>query len=661
MAQTYGDLGFRVSPQSRGLAFTFDTMAAGHHNKTKPWKTVEVTYRQLGVYFTRVLPRAAFNASVPKSPFLTAHVGGLTNLEPVDMIAVCVNEPDTVVDVMLSAATFAALGQPGCDCNEETGVDKRLGRDCDVLRGIAPAQDPIDFVLPRGQQTLNALLKDVNIPGGRFQDSGGVRLAVGEFAFQTFLQDDVDIIRQAYGLEKLANDVTVVGRKAQPGEETNFSTSGEGSLDLQIASILSPKSDLTWWAVSPYDMDGFMLAYAVQVNDAEDPPTVHSISWGAAEALYPPAFVTRMDYELMKLALRGITVIVASGDNGISAVNPGCNFLSDLAGSSPWVTAVGASMPSLASAPYCVEPVKEQLGACEEPGPITCATTSGAAVTSAGYWSVYRAEPAWQRTEVRHYLETSDCAPCNLTGASRIPTALKMPCQHINGKKGCDLATLLGKTRAAPDVAVPGSSFPTFVNKTLGILDGTSASAPVFAAVTALLNAEQRLRGQPPLGFLNPWMYTAYREHPGAFADVSVGDIGSTEAHQCDKGFKAAQGWDPATGVGVPRFLALRRLLPTAGGSPVLGLAEDDMRLPSERTEQLPAAPVAPAAVSLAAGAEAPTGLGAPALLAAGAVLLFAVAGRAWTARASARAPGLLLDAGAGTPGPEYHAWPGVA
>lgn len=112
--------------------------------------------------------------------------------------------------------------------------------------------------------------QDVNIPGGRFQDSGGVRLAVGEFAFQTFLQDDVDIIRQAYGLEKLANDVTVVGRKAQPGEETNFSTSGEGSLDLQIASILSPKSDLTWWAVSPYDMDGFMLAYAVQVNDAED-------------------------------------------------------------------------------------------------------------------------------------------------------------------------------------------------------------------------------------------------------------------------------------------------------------------------------------------------------------------------------------------------------
>lgn len=35
----------------------------------------------------------------------------------------------------------------------------------------------------------------------------------------------------------------------------------------------------------------------------------------------------RLDYELMKLALRGITVIVASGDNGNSAVGSDCDWV----------------------------------------------------------------------------------------------------------------------------------------------------------------------------------------------------------------------------------------------------------------------------------------------------------------------------------------------
>ena len=48
-----------------------------------------------------------------------------------------------------------------------------------------------------------------------------------------------------------------------------------------------------------------MLAYTVDVNNHTSPPLVHSISWGDAEPLYPAAFVQRLDYELMKLALRG--------------------------------------------------------------------------------------------------------------------------------------------------------------------------------------------------------------------------------------------------------------------------------------------------------------------------------------------------------------------
>ena len=44
-----------------------------------------------------------------------------------------------------------------------------------------------------------------------------------------------------------------------------------------------------------------------------------------------------------------------------------------------------------------------------------------------------------------------------------------------------------------------------------------------------------------------------------------VGDTASTETRLCPFGFRAAPGWDPATGLGVPRFAALRELLPNLG------------------------------------------------------------------------------------------------
>lgn len=44
-----------------------------------------------------------------------------------------------------------------------------------------------------------------------------------------------------------------------------------------------------------------------------------------------------------------------------------------------------------------------------------------------------------------------------------------------------------------------------------------------------------------------------------------VGDTASTETRLCRFGFPAAPGWDPATGLGVPRFAVLRELLPKLG------------------------------------------------------------------------------------------------
>lgn len=49
---------------------------------------------------------------------------------------------------------------------------------------------------------------------------------------------------------------------------------------------------------------------------------------------------------------------------------------------------------------------------------------------------------------------------------------------------------------------------------------GTSAAAPIFAAIIALVNDALLADGKPPLGFLNPWLYTTARN---AFTDVTVG------------------------------------------------------------------------------------------------------------------------------------------
>ena len=49
---------------------------------------------------------------------------------------------------------------------------------------------------------------------------------------------------------------------------------------------------------------------------------VHSISYGGKNNDYNNITVQRLDYELQKMAVRGITVIVASGNEGVNCKEP---------------------------------------------------------------------------------------------------------------------------------------------------------------------------------------------------------------------------------------------------------------------------------------------------------------------------------------------------
>lgn len=190
-------------------------------------------------------------------------------------------------------------------------------------------------------------------------------------------------------------------------------------------------------------------------------------------------------------------------------------------------------------------------------------------ITSSGYWSIYRERPGYQASAVDQYLAahpkpTRNDQSKNTTSNSSVLTT---DCPTHHGPPGkndtaCLLAPVLKRMRASPDLAAPGHNYPVVIGGEVANMDGTSASSPAIAALVALLNAEQKRRGEPPLGFLNPWLYQVQAKDPAAFVDVVVGNIASTEAAQCPWGYAAAPGWDPATGLGVPRFSALAGHLP---------------------------------------------------------------------------------------------------
>ncbi|KAK0622692.1 hypothetical protein B0T14DRAFT_514285 [Immersiella caudata] len=66
----------------------------------------------------------------------------------------------------------------------------------------------------------------------------------------------------------------------------------------------------------------------------------------------------------------------------------------------------------------------------------------------------------------------------------------------------------------------------------------------------SLINNERMLAGKGPVGFTNPVLY----RHPEVLEDVVHGhNVGCYEGH----GFRAAKGWDAATGLGSPDFQRL--------------------------------------------------------------------------------------------------------
>lgn len=121
--------------------------------------------------------------------------------------------------------------------------------------------------------------------------------------------------------------------------------------------------------------------------------------------------------------------------------------------------------------------------------------------------------PWYQEDEVTEYLRLVD---------DRLPHNISAPFYNPRG-------------RAYPDISTFATQYPIVLEGKLVPVSGTSASAPVLAAMIALLNDMRFAANLPPVGFVNPLLYDLSRSNPEAFTDVVFGDnrCGISETKCC--------------------------------------------------------------------------------------------------------------------------------
>mmetsp|Transcript_24652 Transcript_24652/g.33815 ORF Transcript_24652/g.33815 Transcript_24652/m.33815 type:complete len:587 (+) Transcript_24652:964-2724(+) len=282
------------------------------------------------------------------------------------------------------------------------------------------------------------------------------------------------------------------------------------------------------------DMSNPFVSWILDVANDRNPPLSHTICWGSVEQANSPFILDGFNTEALKLAIRGVTILAASGDHGVAyATQDKCECGRDSSSSSSSWRGEGGwqgqgYFPLFpATSPY-VTVVGATMGPNDNLPEVACQSQTGGVITTGGGFSTYFKQPDWQRDAVNSYLSAS---PPAAGGYNR------------NG-------------RAYPDVSLIGTSYITAIGGSFYLLHGTSCSTPVFAAFVSLANAARSAQGLGPVGFLNPTLYS--RTRPVKYKDMTVGSNKCCayvkndywNAQCCNAGFAATTGWDPVTGWG---------------------------------------------------------------------------------------------------------------
>jgi len=284
----------------------------------------------------------------------------------------------------------------------------------------------------------------------------------------------------------------------------------EALLDIEYIRAVAGEVPLT----DVYSQRYSLLEWAKTLEDMEDGviPLVNSVSYGNDEIQQTSTqYMYSCNTEFQKLAVRGISILFASGDQGVWGRSGDRSnvYHPDFPASSPYITAVGGTDFKVASVIGEETAWKDSGGGFSNTFPI----------------------PSYQADAVAKYKNSTD-----------LPNQRSW---NNTGRGYPDISALAGVQNAYCVAAV---------NQLVGV-GGTSASCPVIAGIVAKLNEIRLQKGSPALGFLNPFLY----QNPSAFNDVTTGR--NCGLGRPSTGFPAAIGWDAATGLGTPDFEKLSALV----------------------------------------------------------------------------------------------------
>ena len=346
--------------------------------------------------------------------------------------------------------------------------------------------------------------------------------------------NDIAAYQGCYQTHATVNYIPVDGGiNGDATADTTDPGSGEAALDIEQIVGLAPRATIDVYQ-APNNVAGILDAYQAMVSNPA--VTIISTSWGACEAGNPLATLEAPIFATA--AQHSISTFAAAGDSGSTDCGTSALAVDDPA-SQPDVTGVGGTtLPNLAA-------LSQQFA--------WNGSSISAGVTGGGFSALW-AEPSWQQAAAAQ-AQTSAAA---------------------SGELSCPAAAGGGFCRGVPDISADADPYTGYIiYLTENVTDpqthttspeltatpwgGTSAAAPLWAAMTALINASPACN-RHDLGALNPLLYqVAVKGMPG-MTDVTAGNNDNT-ADNPTAYFTAGRGFSPVTGLGTPVAAPLARSL----------------------------------------------------------------------------------------------------
>ncbi|KAG9091409.1 hypothetical protein FS749_016577 [Ceratobasidium sp. UAMH 11750] len=418
---------------------------------------------------------------------------------------------DNHVDLVQPTTFFGGVHERGLEKRASTSlITRSTGKEDDGAASKDAGSGPRSCSQEVSPDCLRALYKTDNYtPVSTKSNSLGITGYLNQYASTS----DLQAFYKKYRTDAVGSTFSV--ELINGGLNTQSKPGGEANLDIQYAGAISYPTPIIFYSTGgspPYIPDSatpkntnepYLEWVNYMLNKTTLPNTI-STSYGDDEQTVPLDYAIRVCNDFATLGARGVSLLFSSGDYGVGEgsckTNDGTSrilFQPVFPATCPYVTAVGGTRNT-----------SPEVGV----------------FFSQGGFSNYFARPSWQSKAVSTFL-----------------TSLGNTYSGLYNTTG----------RGFPDVAAQSEEFPVVLGGSIVPFKGTSASAPAFAAVIALLNDYLISQGKSPLGWMNPWLY--------ANAAGALNDITSGNNPGCGTaGFTAQAGWDPVTGLGTPDFVKLQ-------------------------------------------------------------------------------------------------------